>query len=64
MTKQVVHWRESQLTDVCAKLIIYQAFIEGDIDLPKHLASPVHKLYFNPNMMSSLREPCGASRTP
>ncbi len=48
MTKQVAHWRESQLTDVCAKLIIYQAFIEGDIDLPKHLASPVHKLYFNP----------------
>jgi hypothetical protein len=40
MTKQVAHWRESQLTDVCAKLIIYQAFIEGDIDLPKHLARP------------------------
>ena len=30
-------------TDVCAKLIIYQASTEGDIDLPKHLASPVHK---------------------
>ncbi len=46
MTKQVARWRESQLTDVSAKLIIYQAFIEGDIDLPKHLASPVHDLYF------------------
>jgi len=33
---------------VSAKLIIYQAFIEGDIDLPKHLAGPVHNLYFNP----------------
>src|ERR1700680_1997832 len=48
MTKQVERWRESQLSEVAAKLIIYQAFIEGDIDLPKHLASPVHQLYFNP----------------
>jgi hypothetical protein len=29
-------------------MIIYQAFIEGDIDLPKHQAAPVHNLYFNP----------------
>jgi hypothetical protein len=48
MTKQVARWRDSLLTDVSAKLIIYQAFIEGDIDLPKHLAAPVHNLYFNP----------------
>jgi hypothetical protein len=48
MTHQVNRWRESQLTDVTAKLIIYQAFIEAEIDLPKHLAGPVHKLYFNP----------------
>jgi hypothetical protein len=48
MTQQVNRWRESQLTDVAAKLIIYQAFIEAEIDLPKHLAAPVHKLYFNP----------------
>jgi hypothetical protein len=48
MTKQVARWRESQLTDVSAKLVIYQAFIEGDIDLSKHLAGPVHNLYFNP----------------
>jgi hypothetical protein len=48
MTKQVARWRDSQLTDVSAKLIIYQAFIEGDIDLPKHLAQPVHSRYFNP----------------
>jgi hypothetical protein len=48
MTKQVTRWRESQLSEVSAKLIIYQAFIEGAIDLPKHLAGPVHNLYFNP----------------
>ncbi len=48
MTKQVARWRDSQLTDVSARLIIYQAFIEGAIDLPKHLAGSVHSLYFNP----------------
>ena len=48
MTQQVNRWRESQITDVTAKLIIYQAFIESEIDLPRHLAAPVHKLYFNP----------------
>jgi hypothetical protein len=48
MTKQVERWRETQLSGVQAKLIIYQAFIEGEIDLPKHLAGPVHQLYFNP----------------
>ena len=48
MTQQVARWRESQLSDVAAKLIIYEAFIEADIDLPKHLARPVHDLYFNP----------------
>ena len=48
MKKQVERWRESQLSAVSAKLIIHQAFIEGAIDLPKHLARPVHNLYFNP----------------
>ena len=48
MTEQVRRWRDSQLTDVAARLIIYQAFIEGEIDIPKHLAAPVHRLYFNP----------------
>ena len=49
MTKQVARWRDSQLTDVRAKMIIYEAFIKGAIDLPKHLAGPVHNLYFNPD---------------
>jgi hypothetical protein len=48
MTEQVKRWRESQLTDVTARLVIYQAFIEAELDIPKHLAVPVHKLYFNP----------------
>jgi len=48
MTEQVNRWRDSQLTDVTARLVIYQAFIEAELDIPKHLAVPVHKLYFNP----------------
>jgi hypothetical protein len=48
MMEQVGRWRDSQLTDIAARLIIYQAFIEAEIDIPKHLAAPVHKRYFNP----------------
>src|SRR5436190_18936689 len=38
MAKQVEAWQESQLSDVSAKLIIYRAFIEGGLEVPKHLA--------------------------
>lgn len=31
-----------------AKLTIYRAFIEGDLDVPRHLARRVHELYFSP----------------
>ena len=48
MRKQVDAWRESQLSDVAAKMIIYRAFIESDLEVPKHLARPVHDLYFSP----------------
>jgi hypothetical protein len=48
MRQQVENWRQSQLTDMAAKLIIYRAFIESDLEVPKHLARPVHDLYFNP----------------
>ena len=48
MRKQVEGWKESQLSDVEAKLVIYRAFIESDLEVPKHLARPVHDLYFSP----------------
>jgi hypothetical protein len=48
MRTQVEAWQQSQLSDVQAKLIIYRAFIESGLEVPKHLARPVHKLYFNP----------------
>lgn len=50
MVKAVELWRGSQLTDVSAKLLIYQAFIESDLEVPRHLARPVHDLYFNPQI--------------
>jgi hypothetical protein len=48
MRKQVETWRQTQLTEVTAKLIIYDAFIDGELDVPRHLARRVHDLYFEP----------------
>ena len=48
MRRQVETWKQSQLSDVAAKLLIYRAFIESDLEVPKHLARPVHELYFSP----------------
>ena len=47
MRKQVETWRQSELTDVTARIIIYQAFIEGELDVPRHLARRVHDFYFH-----------------
>ena len=48
MRKQVEVWQKSELTDVTAKVVIYEAFLEGKLDAPKHLARAVHDLYFEP----------------
>jgi hypothetical protein len=48
MQKQVEAWREAELTNVTAKMIVYEAFIENELDVPKHLARRVHEHYFNP----------------
>jgi len=48
MRKQVEDWRAQQMSAAEAKLTIYRAFIEGDLDVPRHLARMVHNLYFNP----------------
>jgi len=37
MLKQVETGKQTQLTDQAAKLVIYRAFVEGGLDLPKHL---------------------------
>ena len=48
MRRQVEAWRAQQLSTTAAKLTIYRAFIEGDLEIPKHLARRVHELYFTP----------------
>ena len=46
MRKQVEAWQRSELTDVTAKVVIYEAFVEDRLEAPKHLARNVHDLYF------------------
>jgi hypothetical protein len=48
MRLQIEKWKELQLPETYAKLVIYRAFIEGDLDAPKHMARRVHELYFEP----------------
>jgi hypothetical protein len=48
MGKQVEAWQRSELTDVTAKVVIYEAFVECRREAPKHLARTVHDLYFEP----------------
>jgi hypothetical protein len=50
MVKAVELWRQDQLSEVTAKLIIYRAFIEGELEAPRHLDRQVHDLYFNPQL--------------
>ena len=50
MRKQVEAWKGTRLPDESAKLVIYRAFVEGELDIPKHLARRVHDLYFNPQI--------------
>jgi len=48
MRRQVDSWRQTELSDVSAKMIIYEAFIESELEVPKHLARRVHDNYFDP----------------
>ena len=50
MRKQVEAWKGTRLPDDTAKLVIYRAFVEGKLDVPKHLARRVHDAYFNPRV--------------
>jgi hypothetical protein len=44
MRKQVEAWQRSELTDVTAKVVIYEAFVEAKLEAPKHLARTRCKL--------------------
>jgi Domain of unknown function (DUF932) len=50
MSDQIERWRGTQITDAYAKGVIYRAFIEDQLDAPKHLAREVHRQYFEPEL--------------
>src|SRR5438067_1857539 len=43
LSEQVTRWRAVQITDDQAKLVIYRAFIEAELEVPKHLVRDVHR---------------------
>jgi|ERR1039458_8178971 hypothetical protein len=45
MRRQVEGGRQFQLTDDRAKLIVYRAFVEAELDAPKRLVRDVHDPY-------------------
>jgi len=50
MKKQVEAWKGTRISDESAKLVIYRAFVQVEVDDPKYLARRVHDLYFNPEV--------------
>ena len=48
LQRQIEQWRQTQLTDDRAKLILYQAFVEGELEAPRSLLPSVHRMYFEP----------------
>lgn len=48
MKRQIDVWRNHSLPDDAARLVIYRAFIEGTLPVPRRLAPEVHRLYFEP----------------
>jgi len=40
MRRQLETWQKSELTDVTAKVVIYEAFVEGKLGAPRHLPEP------------------------
>ena len=64
MVKAVDRWRASQITDVTAKLMIYEAFVEGATEFPGTSRTRSTAATSNPSTRSSSRAPRGACRTP
>lgn len=48
MVQAVERWKDTQITDVDAKLHIYEAFVAGELEAPRHLVRAVHAGYFEP----------------
>lgn len=48
MKRRIDVWKEFSVSDSMAKMMIYEAFIEGKLEAPRHLARTVHDHYFKP----------------
>jgi hypothetical protein len=48
LRQQITGWQQSELSDDAAKLVIYEAFLDGGLPLPRHLLPIVHRHYFRP----------------
>ncbi|MDQ4123254.1 MAG: DUF932 domain-containing protein [Acidobacteriota bacterium] len=48
LKRQVKEWQRNPLPDEQAKLLIYEAFLEGKLKLPRFLLPVVHESYFRP----------------
>ncbi len=47
-SRHIEGWRQTSVADADAKLLIYRAFVEGELEAPRHLARAVHDEYFLP----------------
>lgn len=50
MADQVNRWRQAQIEDDYARKVIYRAFIQDELEAPKHLARIIHHNYFEPTI--------------
>lgn len=48
LERSICDWKANILSEVDAKMIIYQAFVEGQLEVSPKLLRPVHDAYFNP----------------
>ena len=55
--KQVEAWQRGELTDVTARVVIYEAFVEGRLEAPKHLAAACMTCTSSQSTTNSGREP-------
>jgi hypothetical protein len=53
MRRQIEAWKALQISNEEAKLTIYRAFVQDELEAPKHMARRVHELYFNPPLVLS-----------
>jgi len=63
LRKQVEEWQRSELTDVTAKVVIQEAFVEGKLEAPNTSPAACMTSTSSPSMRSSNREQSGVSPT-